>query len=144
MVPAAEPRIDLSRRPTGARVRPYVASRQPARLARVAAVLILMAAAAGAAVPVRAQGLAPAAERGRALYDTRCIACHDRSVHRRESRRASDFAALRAEVSRWSETAGGEWKAEELDAVAAYLNERYYRYPCPPAVCRGPDRAGAR
>jgi hypothetical protein len=84
----------------------------------------------------------PAIERGRALYETRCIACHDRSVHQRESRKAADFAAVRREVERWSGNIGGEWRAEELDAVAVFLNERYYRYPCPPALCREPARAG--
>ena len=30
---------------------------------------------------------------------------------------------------------------EEIDLVAAYLNERWYRFPCPPAICRAPGRA---
>lgn len=107
-------------------------------LAALAAALL----AAGAISPLQAQP--QSFERGRALYETRCIACHDRSVHRRESRLAVDFAGLRAQVLRWSETAGGEWKGEEIDAVTAYLNDRYYRYPCPPAVCREPARANAR
>jgi mono/diheme cytochrome c family protein len=84
----------------------------------------------------------PAIERGRALYETRCIACHEKSVHQRESRKAQDFATLRREVERWSTSIGGEWRAEELDAVAEFLNDRYYRFPCPPAVCREPARAG--
>jgi mono/diheme cytochrome c family protein len=89
---------------------------------------------------------APAADdlaRGQALYETRCGACHERSVHRRESRVARDFAGLRAEVARWSATAGSEWRPEEIDLVAAYLNERYYKFPCPPTVCRAPTRAAA-
>jgi hypothetical protein len=81
-------------------------------------------------------------ERGQALYDTRCGACHERSVHRRESRIAKDFEALRAEVARWSATAGGEWRSEEIDLVATYLNARYYKYPCPPSICRIVPRAG--
>jgi mono/diheme cytochrome c family protein len=83
----------------------------------------------------------PAIERGRALYETRCIACHEKSVHQRESRKAQDFATLRREVERWSTNIGGEWRAEELDAVAVFLNDRYYRFTCPPAVCREPSRA---
>jgi mono/diheme cytochrome c family protein len=83
----------------------------------------------------------PALERGRALYETRCIACHETSVHRRASRRATDFPALRREIERWSATLGGEWRAEELDAVTIFLNDRYYRYPCPSTVCREPARA---
>lgn len=83
-------------------------------------------------------------DRGRALYETRCVACHDRSVHRRESRLATDFAALRRQVERWNESAGGEWRTEEIDQVTAYLNERYYRFPCPPSICREAARAQVR
>jgi mono/diheme cytochrome c family protein len=86
---------------------------------------------------------APAPARGQALYDTRCIACHDRSVHRRESRQARDFAALRREVLRWSGTAGADWRDDEVDAVTGYLNDRYYRFPCPAEVCPPAPRADA-
>ncbi|MEI7447210.1 MAG: cytochrome C [Burkholderiales bacterium] len=105
------------------------------RSALAAAALVALAG------PVAAQSVPGTAERGRALYETRCGACHERSVHQRESRRATDFVALRAEVARWSATSGGEWRDEEIDAVAAWLNERYYRFPCPPTVCRAPARA---
>ncbi|RPH44260.1 MAG: cytochrome c [Burkholderiales bacterium] len=115
----------------------------PAVLAAIATLVVL------AQGPVRAQApgapdspaRTPATERGRALYETRCIGCHERSVHQRESRRAQDFASLRGEVARWNTTAGGEWRDEELDAVAAYLNDRFYRFPCPTTVCRAPARA---
>jgi mono/diheme cytochrome c family protein len=86
---------------------------------------------------------AQAIARGQALYETKCVACHERSVHRREARRAVDVPTLRAEVARWSANAGGDWQAEEIDAVTAYLNDRYYRYPCPPTICREPARAQA-
>ncbi len=100
------------------------------------------AAALATALAVPAAVAQPALERGRALYETRCVACHERSVHQRASRKAADFGALRREVERWSTNIGGEWRAEELDAVTVFLNDRFYRYPCPPAVCREPSRAG--
>lgn len=106
----------------------------------LAAALMAAAAAAAAQAPTPTPG---APERGRALYEIRCGACHERSVHQREARRATDFATLRAEVARWSATSGGDWRDEEVDAVAAWLNERYYRFPCPASVCRAPARAGA-
>jgi mono/diheme cytochrome c family protein len=123
------------------RRRPRAHPTAPGRAAGpIAAGLMLLALAWPASAP-RAQDL----ERGRALYETRCTACHERSVHRRESRTATDFAALRAEVARWSAAAGGEWRAEEIDLVAAYLNDRYYRHPCPATICVAPSRAaGAR
>ncbi len=88
--------------------------------------------AACAAAPAAAQDLS----RGRALYENRCTACHETSVHQRASRKAQSFAALRAEVERWNATTGGDWKRDEVDQVSAYLNERYYRFDCPPAVCK--------
>jgi len=101
------------------------------------------AVAAALALAASTAAAQPALDRGRALYETRCIACHEKSVHQRASRRADGFAALRAEVARWSGTIGGEWKAEEIDAVSVYLNDRYYKFPCPPSVCREPARAAA-
>lgn len=82
------------------------------------------------------QVMAADAERGGLLYETRCKACHEDSVHNRKSRKAESFAALRAQVLRWSAEAGGVWTAEEIDNVARYLNERYYRFPCPQVMCK--------
>jgi len=103
-------------------------------------VLIALAAGGVGAQAPSAPG-APAPTRGQALYETRCIACHDRSVHRRESRQARDFAALRREVVRWSGTAGADWRDDEVDAVTGFLNDRYYRFPCPASVCPPAPRA---
>jgi hypothetical protein len=114
--------------------RTHVPSRAAGRLAAVATLAAALASPAASAQP--------AIERGRALYETRCIACHEKSVHQRESRKAADFASLRREVERWSTNIGGEWRAEELDAVSVFLNDRFYRYPCPATVCREPARAG--
>lgn len=74
--------------------------------------------------------------RGKATYETRCIACHDRSVHQRSPRAAASFAEVRAAVELWSREAGGAWTTQEIDDVAVYLNQRYYGYPCPADVCR--------
>lgn len=79
-------------------------------------------------------------ERGKVLYETRCIACHESSVHNRDARKAKSFNALRAQVLRWSAQVGGAWTADEIDDVTLYLNERYYRFPCPQKLCRA-DRA---
>ncbi|MCZ7566640.1 MAG: cytochrome C [Burkholderiales bacterium] len=82
---------------------------------------------------------APAAagdpDRGRVLYETRCVECHDTSVHRRETRKAQTFAGVLAQVSRWNANLGGAWTAAEIEDVAVYLNWRYYRHPCPEPVC---------
>lgn len=75
-------------------------------------------------------------ERGRALYELRCGTCHSESVHGRAKRVAADFADVRRWVVRWGASLGLAWSDEEVDDVAVYLNATYYRYPCPPNVCK--------
>ena len=97
----------------------------------------LLALAALAAAPAfAASGAAPDPERGRALYEMRCLGCHGESVHSREKRAAQDYASIRAWVARWNETLGARWGSDEVDDVVAYLNAAYYRYPCPPTACK--------
>jgi mono/diheme cytochrome c family protein len=81
---------------------------------------------------------APAAdqEHGRTLYEARCGGCHSQSVHGRDKRVAADFEAVRGWVRRWSANLGLAWNAEEVDDVAVHLNARYYRFRCPPDLCK--------
>jgi mono/diheme cytochrome c family protein len=113
----------------------------PRALAPARTTAFALAAFVSTAAFATVEPLPPELQRGRALYDTRCIGCHDRSVHQRESRLAQDFASLRAQVIRWNANVGGEWRTEEIDLVTAFLNDRYYRYPCPAEICRTPVRA---
>ena len=76
------------------------------------------------------------AQRGGALYESRCGACHSESVHGRAKRVATDFNDVRRWVSRWNENLKLRWGDEEIDDVSVYLNKTYYRYPCPPQVCK--------
>lgn len=107
-------------------------------LAALAAVLFLVSSRTASAAD---------AERGRQLYESRCGGCHAVSVHGRAKRVAGDFAALRAWVARWNDSLGLRWGGEEIDDVAVHLNLAYYRFACPPEVCkvvsRGPE-AGPR
>ena len=100
-------------------------------LAAVGATAVAQTAPPGAADPVR----------GKALYESRCQGCHEASVHRRESRLAKDYDQLRRQVERWSSNSGAAWRTDEVESVAAYLNERYYKYPCTGASCPTPARA---
>ena len=106
---------------------------------------------AGASVPVllllglfasRAAQAADAAQ-GKTLYETRCKGCHESSVHQRPALKAGSFAAVRAQVARWSEQAGGSWSEDEIDSVTIYLNERYYHFRCPQLLCKA-DQASLR
>ncbi|MCU0805475.1 MAG: hypothetical protein MUF79_10365 [Burkholderiales bacterium] len=79
--------------------------------------------------------------RGKDLYETSCVGCHSKSVHNRASRKAASFEALRAEVARWNKEIGGTWRTEEVNDVTVYLNDRYYKFPCPQTVCKADKRA---
>lgn len=95
---------------------------------------------AGLSAPVVAADV----ERGGVLYETRCNACHGSSVHQRSTRKAKSFDGLRAQVLRWSKEAGGNWTKDEIDDVTLYLNQRYYRFPCPQSVCKANQASVAR
>ncbi|MGP1675785.1 MAG: hypothetical protein ACTS6J_01340 [Burkholderiales bacterium] len=84
------------------------------------------------------------AARGKILYETRCIACHESSVHKPDARKAKSFVGLRAQVLRWSAEVGRVWTADEVDDVTLYLNQRYYRFPCPQQLCRADQASIAR
>jgi mono/diheme cytochrome c family protein len=100
---------------------------------RIAAACAITCAAALAPAPAAAQA---DVSRGRALYELRCQGCHSESVHARVKRTAKDFADVRSWVERWNTSLSLRWDAQEVDDVALHLNRTYYRYPCPPAVCR--------
>ena len=103
----------------------------------VAALAFVLSALAGGA-------LAADASRGRVLYEQRCQTCHERSVHNRDLRKAKSFDALRDQVQRWSAEVGGIWTAEDTDDVTLYLNEQYYRFPCPQRLCRANQARNSR
>jgi hypothetical protein len=84
------------------------------------------------------------AQRGREFYEARCDLCHNTSVHARAARTATSFDDLRRQVARWDTELGAIWSPRDVDDVTVYLNNRYYRFPCPESVCGGGPAAGAR
>jgi mono/diheme cytochrome c family protein len=74
-------------------------------------------------------------DRGMVLYEARCVACHATGVHTRENRKARNFEDVRDWVFRWSNFLGSDWGPAEVDDVSRYVNERYYGFPCPTAIC---------
>lgn len=104
----------------------------------------VLAGALVAAVP--GAGFGADLGRGELLYSARCVGCHDKSVHQREARKAMTIQGIRLQVQRWDAYMGGAWREAEVNDVVAYLNQRYYGFPCTPEVC--PDRrteaAGSR
>lgn len=69
--------------------------------------------------------------RGALLYSTHCIACHTEQMHWRTLRRARDWDTLKAQVRRWQGEQRLQWSEEDIEAVAAHLNDTIYRFPRP-------------
>ena len=107
-------------------------------------VLAVVVVIAALAILLLARGAFGAdAVRGAALYESRCGECHATSVHGRAKRVAKDFNDVRGWVNRWNDNLGLHWGDEEIDDVSVYLNNTYYRYACPPTVCKVVSLAGA-
>ncbi len=87
----------------------------------IATVLTVLAAAP-------ALGAGQGFDRGQALYENHCEACHEAGAHKPEKRRATSLGDLRARVAAWSMHAGLGWGSAEIDDVTRYLNRRFYRF----------------
>jgi mono/diheme cytochrome c family protein len=84
----------------------------------------------GASVP----GAPRAQSRGELLYGTHCLACHTTQMHWREKKQVVDWPSLRAQVRRWQAADQLAWSDEDIEHVARYLNELFYRLPPPSRV----------
>jgi len=90
--------------------------------------------------PVQGQGVATAdVQRGRLLYETHCVACHTTQAHWRDKHIVRSWADLLYQVARMQKNAGQDWSSAEIGDVAAYLNEQFYKMPCPTQGCEGPE-----
>jgi len=78
-------------------------------------------------------------QRGRLLYETHCIACHTTQAHWRDKHVVRSWADLLYQVTRMEKNAGQDWSSAEISDVAAYLNELFYKMPCPVQGCEGPE-----
>ena len=95
-----------------------------AKPAALAALVLLTAVPAHPAVADGAAGL----DRGRALYENHCTACHTSKVHRRFPPRAIDLEALRFIVKVWVEENRLSWGPQEIEDVVEYLDRTHYRF----------------
>jgi mono/diheme cytochrome c family protein len=83
------------------------------------------------------------AERGKKLHDSQCIRCHDTKMYQRERRVTQDWKNLRGTVNHWQSQLKLKWAETDIDDVAAYLNQQFYRFPVPALVCEGGDSCNA-
>ena len=79
----------------------------------------------------------PAAEldKGQELHQKNCIACHTTltngqpdKLYTRSDRRVTSLEGLKKQVQRCELNLGLTWFDEDIDAVAAYLNQAYYHF----------------
>jgi len=120
-------------RPASTRAMPSRFRSKTSRACVAAALLLALA----AVLPAKGADI----ERGRALYELRCGACHTESVHGRTHRVAKDVADVRRWVKRWNESLAVGWGDAEIDDVAAYLNATYYKFDCATPACAGVSMA---
>lgn len=66
---------------------------------------------------------------GKAIHDANCISCHDSGVYTRADHKMTDFTMLSAQVRRCDANLGTKLFDEDMDKVAAFLNETYYKFP---------------
>lgn len=91
--------------------------------------------------PAEPEPVVLSVDRGHLLYDTHCVACHDRQVHWRDHSLVGSWSDLIVQVDRWQTNAGQHWGPSEIGDVAAYLNSLYYRMPCSAIGCSGDSTA---
>jgi mono/diheme cytochrome c family protein len=106
--------------------------------------ITLLAAVASLCAPAAAQ-TQPEPTRGRLLYATHCIECHDSQVHWRDGKLANDWGSLTAQVRRWQARALLNWSEPDIVEVSRHLNDTIYRFAPPPAtVGMATDTGAAR
>lgn len=66
-------------------------------------------------------------DRGQALHDTFCVACHTPAVFQREDRLANTYLEIRQQVERWQGNARLRWSQQDIESVAEYLAGKYYK-----------------
>jgi len=67
-------------------------------------------------------------QRGAALYENHCQACHTDAIHQRNNSKVENRSALLAWITAWSTHAGLNWNKEDIEDVAGFMNLTYYRF----------------
>lgn len=86
-----------------------------------------------------AQAQSAEPSRGRLLYETHCIACHNSQMHWRDQRLARDWPGLVAQVRGWQARAELGWSDGDITEVARHLNDTIYRFQRPLARAPRPE-----
>lgn len=92
-------------------------------------VMLLILVLAGGCASKPEQPVVPDTGRGQMLYERACAACHTEQAHWREKRLVRDWHGLLHQVTRWNDFTKQQWRPDEIQAVADYLNQKYYHLP---------------
>jgi hypothetical protein len=65
------------------------------------------------------------------LYDIHDVLCYGVSIFENGEHVTKDWQSLRTAVEQWQDRRKLGWKSAEIDEVANYLNERFFRFPAP-------------
>lgn len=68
-------------------------------------------------------------ERGRSLHDTHCVLCHEPALYARPDRIANSYLEIRQQVQRWQDNTKLRWSPYDIDSVAEFLADKYYKIP---------------
>lgn len=67
-------------------------------------------------------------QHGEKAHETHCNKCHTDSVYTRETRFVKSMDALSKQVKRCKNNIGISWFDEDTEAVAHFINEKYYKF----------------
>lgn len=67
-------------------------------------------------------------QRGKALHDANCTACHGTSVYSRADRRIQSLQSLEQQVYRCRDNLGFEWPERDVNDLVGYLNQSFYHF----------------
>ncbi len=78
------------------------------------------------AIPV--SGMAADTSHGKSLQQENCMSCHDDGVYTRNDRRVTTLDGLNKQVKRCELSLGLQWFDDDVNDVAGYLNESFYKF----------------
>ncbi len=72
----------------------------------------------------------PAADvsHGKTLQQKNCMTCHDDGIYARDNRKVSTLEGLHKQVKRCELSLGLQWFDDDVNDVAGYLNESFYKF----------------
>ncbi|MCP3871407.1 MAG: cytochrome c [Gammaproteobacteria bacterium] len=65
---------------------------------------------------------------GKELADENCYSCHGNDVYTRDNRMVKSRPNLSKQVRRCELTLGLKWFDEDVEDVAGYLNQQFYKF----------------